>query len=65
MIVQPMIMTGGGPSNSTTLVYDIYETGTVNWEIGLCVGNGGNLCYIRYHYHAYTKCVDKRQGGKT
>ena len=27
MIVQPMIMTGGGPSNSTyTLVYDIYET---------------------------------------
>ena len=36
MIVQPMIMTGGGPSNSTyTLVYDIDETGTVNWEIGL------------------------------
>ena len=36
MIVQTMIMTGGGPSNSTyTLVYDIYETGTVNWEIGL------------------------------
>lgn len=36
MIVQPMVMTGGGPSNSTyTLVYDIYETGTVNWEIGL------------------------------
>jgi len=36
MIVQPMIMTGGGPSHSTyTLVYDIYETGTVNWEIGL------------------------------
>lgn len=29
-------MTGGGPSNSTyTVVYDIYETGTVNWEIGL------------------------------
>ncbi len=36
MIVQPMVMTGGGPSSSTyTLVYDIYETGTVNWEIGL------------------------------
>lgn len=36
MIVQPMVMTGGGPSHSTyTLVYDIYETGTVNWEIGL------------------------------
>lgn len=36
MIVQPMVMTGGDPSNSTyTLVYDIYETGTVNWEIGL------------------------------
>ncbi len=36
MIVQPMVMTGGGPSNSTyTLVYDIYETGTVNWEIGI------------------------------
>ena len=36
MIVQPMIMTGGGPSHSTyTMVYDIYETGTVNWEIGL------------------------------
>lgn len=36
MIVQPMVMTGGGPSNSTyTLVYDIYETGKVNWEIGL------------------------------
>ena len=31
-----MVMTGGGPSNSTyTVVYDIYETGTVNWEIGL------------------------------
>ena len=29
-------MTGGGPSHSTyTVVYDIYETGTVNWEIGL------------------------------
>ena len=36
MLVQPMIMTGGGPSHSTyTVVYDIYETGTVNWEIGL------------------------------
>ena len=36
MLVQPMVMTGGGPSNSTyTVVYDIYETGTVNWEIGL------------------------------
>ena len=36
MIVQPMVMTGGGPSNSTyTIVYDIYETGTGNWEIGL------------------------------
>ena len=36
MIVQPMVMTGGGPSHSTyTMVYDIYETGTVNWEIGL------------------------------
>ena len=29
-------MTGGGPDHSTyTLVYDIYETGTVNWEMGL------------------------------
>ena len=36
MIVQPMVMTGGGPSHSTyTMVYDIYETGTVDWEIGL------------------------------
>lgn len=36
MIVQPMVMTGGGPSRSTyTMVYNIYETGTVNWEIGL------------------------------
>lgn len=36
MIVQPMVMTGGGPSHSTyTMVYNIYETGTVNWEIGL------------------------------
>lgn len=36
MLVQPMIMTGGGPSMSTyTVVYDIYQTGTVNWEIGL------------------------------
>ena len=36
MVVQPMVMTGGGPSHSTyTMVYDIYETGTVNWEIGL------------------------------
>lgn len=36
MLVQPMVMTGGGPSHSTyTVVYDIYETGTVNWEIGL------------------------------
>ncbi len=31
-----MVMTGGGPSHSTyTMVYNIYETGTVNWEIGL------------------------------
>lgn len=36
MIVQPMVMTGGGPAHSTyTMIYDIYETGTVNWEIGL------------------------------
>ena len=36
MIVQPMVMTGGGPSHSTyTMVYNIYETGTVNWEIGI------------------------------
>ncbi|HCG96780.1 MAG TPA: sugar ABC transporter permease, partial [Erysipelotrichaceae bacterium] len=36
MLVQPMIMTGGGPSHSTyTMVYDIYETGTVNWELGM------------------------------
>ena len=36
LVVQPMVMTGGGPSHSTyTMVYDIYETGTVNWEIGL------------------------------
>lgn len=36
MLVQPMIMTGGGPSHSTyTIVYDIYETGTVNWELGM------------------------------
>lgn len=36
MIVQPMVMTGGGPSMSTyTVVYDIYQTGTVNWEIGM------------------------------
>lgn len=36
MIVQPMVMTGGGPAHSTyTIVYDIYETGTVNWEIGI------------------------------
>lgn len=36
MLVQPMVMTGGGPSHSTyTMVYNIYETGTVNWEIGL------------------------------
>lgn len=35
MLVQPMVMTGGEPSHSTyTMVYDIYETGTVNWEIG-------------------------------
>lgn len=36
MIVQPMVMTGGGPSHSTyTMVYNIYQTGTVNWEMGL------------------------------
>ena len=36
MAVQPMVMTGGGPSYSTyTLVYNIYQTGTVNWEIGI------------------------------
>lgn len=35
MLVQPMVMTGGGPAHSTyTMVYDIDETGTVNWEIG-------------------------------
>ena len=36
MLVQPMVMTGGGPDHSTyTIVYDIYETGTDNWEMGL------------------------------
>ena len=31
-----MVMTGGGPNHSTyTIVYNIYETGTVNWEMGL------------------------------
>lgn len=36
MLVQPMVMTGGGPNHSTyTIVYNIYETGTVNWEMGL------------------------------
>mgnify|MGYP005799899893 CR=1 FL=1 len=36
MLVQPMVMTGGGPDHSTyTIVYDIYETGTVNWEMGM------------------------------
>lgn len=36
MLVQPMVMTGGGPDHSTyTIVYNIYETGTVNWEMGL------------------------------
>ena len=36
MLVQPMVMTGGGPDHSTyTIVYDIYETGTVNWEMAL------------------------------
>ena len=36
MLVQPMVMTGGGPDHSTyTIVYDIYEIGTVNWEMGL------------------------------
>ena len=36
MLVQPMVMTGGGPDHSTyTIVYDIYQTGTVNWEMGL------------------------------
>ena len=35
-VVPPMVMTGGGPDHSTyTLVYDIYETGTMNWEMGL------------------------------
>ena len=35
MAVQPMVMTGVGPSYySYTLVYNIYQTGTVNWEIG-------------------------------
>ena len=36
MLVQPMVMTGGGSDHSTyTIVYDIYQTGTVNWEMGL------------------------------
>ena len=36
VLVQAMVMTGGGPDHSTyTMVYDIYETGTVNWEMGL------------------------------
>ena len=36
MLVQPMVMTGGGPDHATyTIVYDIYETGTVNWEMGI------------------------------
>ena len=35
LIVQPMVMTGGGPAFSTySLVYYIYDTGTVNWDMG-------------------------------
>ena len=35
LLVQPMVMTGGGPAFSTySLVYYIYDTGTVNWEMG-------------------------------
>ncbi len=35
LLVQPMVMTGGGPAFSTySLVYYIYDTGTVNWDIG-------------------------------
>lgn len=35
LLVQPMIMTGGGPAFSTySLVYYIYDTGTVNWDMG-------------------------------
>lgn len=35
LVVQPMVMTGGGPAFSTySMVYDIYETGTVNWDMG-------------------------------
>ena len=35
LVVQPMVMTGGGPAFSTySMVYYIYETGTVNWDMG-------------------------------
>ena len=35
LLVQPMVMTGGGPAFSTySLVYYIYDTGTVNWDMG-------------------------------
>ncbi len=35
MLVQPMVMTGGGSNSTYTLVYDIMKTGTINWEMGL------------------------------
>ena len=61
MLVQPMVMTGGGPSNSTyTVVYDIYETGTVNWEMGLASTMAIVFAVFCYHFNCYPKYLNQK-----
>ena len=65
MLVQPMVMTGGGPDHSTyTMVYDIYETGTVNWEMGLASHHGGGIHSVCGHSDHHPECPDKGKGGE-
>ena len=65
MLVQPMVMTGGGPSNSTyTVVYDIYETGTVNWEMGLASTMAIVFAVFVIILTVIQNILTKRQGGK-
>ena len=65
MLVQPMVMTGGGPDHSTyTLVYDIYENRHNELGDGTCINNGNCIYNICCYPDDHTECTDQRKGGE-
>ena len=59
MLVQPMVMTGGGPDHSTyTLVYDIYENRYSQLGDGTCVYHGDRIYGICGDPDDHPECTD-------